>query len=95
LAALLGNLDQAVETKAAHLLYFVIKNHPFSDGNKRSVGRRPEGNHDSPDHEHAGPAPLMNEAETRAEHIDGRMCWGNASQVTEGMLPGRQRASLH
>jgi prophage maintenance system killer protein len=22
--------------KAAHLLYFVIKNHPFSDGNKRS-----------------------------------------------------------
>lgn len=44
-AALLGNLDQSVfgesayptvETKAAHLLYFVIKNHPFSDGNKRS-----------------------------------------------------------
>jgi prophage maintenance system killer protein len=43
--ALLGNLDQtvlgepaypSVETKAAHLLYFVIKNHPFSDGNKRS-----------------------------------------------------------
>jgi prophage maintenance system killer protein len=25
-----------VEAKAAHLLYFVIKNHPFSDGNKRS-----------------------------------------------------------
>ena len=25
-----------VETKAAHLLYFVIKNHPFSDGNKRT-----------------------------------------------------------
>ncbi len=24
-----------VETKAAHLLYFIIKNHPFSDGNKR------------------------------------------------------------
>ena len=22
--------------RAAHLLYFVIKNHPFSDGNKRS-----------------------------------------------------------
>lgn len=44
LAALLGNLDQSVfgepayptmESKAAHLLYFVIKNHPFSDGNKR------------------------------------------------------------
>ena len=45
LGALLGNLDQSVfgepaypsvEAKAAHLLYFVIKNHPFSDGNKRS-----------------------------------------------------------
>ncbi|HEY2977690.1 MAG TPA: virulence protein RhuM/Fic/DOC family protein, partial [Burkholderiaceae bacterium] len=45
LAALLGNLDQTVfgepayptvEAKAAHLLYFVIKNHPFADGNKRS-----------------------------------------------------------
>ncbi len=45
LDALLGNLDQSafgepaypsVEAKAAHLLYFVIKNHPFSDGNKRS-----------------------------------------------------------
>jgi prophage maintenance system killer protein len=44
LAALLGNLAQSVfgapayptvESKAAHLLYFVIKNHPFSDGNKR------------------------------------------------------------
>jgi prophage maintenance system killer protein/prophage antirepressor-like protein len=44
LAALLGNLDQTVlgapayptlEAKAAHLLYFVIKNHPFADGNKR------------------------------------------------------------
>ena len=44
-AALLGNLDQSafgepvyptVEGKAAHLLYFVIKNHPFADGNKRS-----------------------------------------------------------
>lgn len=43
--ALLGNLDQSVcgepaypsvEAKAAHLLYFVIKNHPFFDGNKRS-----------------------------------------------------------
>ncbi len=44
LAALLGNLEQSVfgepayptlESRAAHLLYFVIKNHPFSDGNKR------------------------------------------------------------
>lgn len=43
--ALLGNLDQtvfgdpaypSVEAKAAHLLYFVIKDHPFLDGNKRS-----------------------------------------------------------
>lgn len=25
-----------MEAKAAHLLYFVIKNHPFADGNKRS-----------------------------------------------------------
>jgi prophage maintenance system killer protein len=46
LDALLGNLDQSVfgepaypsvESKAAHLLYFVVKNHPFSDGNKRSA----------------------------------------------------------
>lgn len=46
LASLLGNLDQSVfgepaypsvEAKAAHFLYFVIKNHPFSDGNKRSA----------------------------------------------------------
>ncbi|WP_312342476.1 virulence protein RhuM/Fic/DOC family protein [Stutzerimonas nitrititolerans] len=46
LASLLGNLDQtvfgepaypSVEARAAHLLYFVIKNHPFSDGNKRSA----------------------------------------------------------
>jgi prophage maintenance system killer protein len=45
LSALLGNLDQSVfgepayptvESKAAHLLYFVVKNHPFTDGNKRS-----------------------------------------------------------
>ncbi|BCB26249.1 cytochrome c [Sulfurimicrobium lacus] len=45
LAALLGNLDQTVfgepayptiEAKAAHLLYFMVKNHPFTDGNKRS-----------------------------------------------------------
>lgn len=25
-----------IEEKAAHLLYFIIKNHPFADGNKRS-----------------------------------------------------------
>lgn len=25
-----------VESKVAHLLYFVVKNHPFADGNKRS-----------------------------------------------------------
>ncbi|WP_280549133.1 RhuM family protein [Halomonas sp. 11-S5] len=46
LDALLGNLDQtvfgepaypSVEAKAAHLLYFVVKNHPFADGNKRSA----------------------------------------------------------
>jgi len=45
LDALLGNLDQSVfgepayptiEAKASHLLYFMIKNHPFADGNKRS-----------------------------------------------------------
>ena len=45
LAGIFGNLDQTVfgepayptvESKAAHLLYFVVKNHPFSDGNKRS-----------------------------------------------------------
>ena len=43
--AIFGNLDQTVfgepayptvESKAAHLLYFVVKNHPFIDGNKRS-----------------------------------------------------------
>ncbi|MBU4142394.1 Fic family protein, partial [Patescibacteria group bacterium] len=33
-----GNKDlyQSVEEKAAHLLYFMVKNHPFVDGNKRS-----------------------------------------------------------
>lgn len=45
LSGIFGNLDQSVfgepayptvESKAAHLLYFVVKNHPFSDGNKRS-----------------------------------------------------------
>lgn len=44
LQGILGNLDQtfdgqelyaSVEEKAAHLLYFIIKDHPFSDGNKR------------------------------------------------------------
>ncbi|MFZ1246637.1 MAG: Fic family protein, partial [Azonexus sp.] len=28
-------LYPSIEEQAAHLLYFVIKNHPFSDGNKR------------------------------------------------------------
>lgn len=45
LQGIFGNLEQSVfgepaypsiESKAAHLLYFVVKNHPFSDGNKRS-----------------------------------------------------------
>jgi prophage maintenance system killer protein len=45
LHGIFGNLEQSVfgepayptvESKAAHLLYFVVKNHPFSDGNKRS-----------------------------------------------------------
>ena len=44
LEGILGALDQTfggqmlypnVEAKAAHLLYFVIKDHPFIDGNKR------------------------------------------------------------
>lgn len=26
----------SIESKAAHLLYFIVKNHPFNDGNKRS-----------------------------------------------------------
>ena len=30
------DLYQSIEAKAAHLLYFIIKNHPFIDGNKRS-----------------------------------------------------------
>ncbi len=29
-------LYATVEEKAAHLLYFMVKNHPFADGNKRS-----------------------------------------------------------
>ncbi|WP_367364653.1 RhuM family protein [Candidatus Tisiphia endosymbiont of Nedyus quadrimaculatus] len=44
LSAILGNIDQTFggeqlyqssQAKAAHLLYFIIKDHPFSDGNKR------------------------------------------------------------
>jgi len=30
------DLYESVEEKAAHLLYFMIKNHPFIDGNKRN-----------------------------------------------------------
>ena len=30
------DLYSSIEEKAAHLLYFIIKNHPFVDGNKRS-----------------------------------------------------------
>ncbi len=29
-------LYPSIEEKAAHLLYFIVKNHPFVDGNKRS-----------------------------------------------------------
>lgn len=45
IAGIVGNVFQAlggrdvyptVEEKAAHLLYFIVKNHPFVDGNKRS-----------------------------------------------------------
>lgn len=44
LIGILGSIEQtfggeplypSIEEKAAHLLYFVIKDHPFSDGNKR------------------------------------------------------------
>ena len=44
-AGIVGNVMQSfggkplygtVEEKAAHLLYFMVKNHPFVDGNKRS-----------------------------------------------------------
>lgn len=31
------DLYPSVQDKAAHLLYFVVKDHPFSDGNKRSA----------------------------------------------------------
>lgn len=46
LAGILGSVFQTVfgqdayptiEEKAAHLLYFIIKNHPFNDGNKRTA----------------------------------------------------------
>jgi prophage maintenance system killer protein len=45
ISGILGNVFQSIfgkdayetiEEKAAHLLYFIVKNHPFSDGNKRS-----------------------------------------------------------
>ncbi len=44
LEAILGNVEQTMsgeplyrsrEEKAAHLLYFIVKDHPFTDGNKR------------------------------------------------------------
>jgi prophage maintenance system killer protein len=31
-----GGEKPTAEEKAAHLLYFMVKNHPFTDGNKRS-----------------------------------------------------------
>lgn len=31
------DLYSSIEEKAVHLLYFIIKNHPFNDGNKRSA----------------------------------------------------------
>ena len=45
LQGILGNIEQTMfgeplyrsrEEKAAHLLYFVVKDHPFTDGNKRT-----------------------------------------------------------
>ena len=45
LEGIIGNIMQSfggnelypnIQSKAAHLLYFIIKNHPFVDGNKRS-----------------------------------------------------------
>lgn len=44
LQSILGNIEQTldgeplyktIEERAAHILYFIIKDHPFSDGNKR------------------------------------------------------------
>ncbi len=49
LAAILGSIEQTMfgeslyrsrEEKAAHLLYFIVKDHPFTDGNKR-IGSLP------------------------------------------------------
>ena len=46
LAAILLNIEQtwggealypSIESRAAHLLYFVIKDHPLTDGNKRTA----------------------------------------------------------
>lgn len=31
-----ADLYESLEEKAAHLFYFIVKNHPFTDGNKRS-----------------------------------------------------------
>ena len=45
MAGIVGNVFQSfggkdlyttIEVKAVHLLYFIVKNHPFVDGNKRS-----------------------------------------------------------
>ena len=45
MAGIVGNVMESIggkdvyesaEEKAAHLLYFMVKNHPFTDGNKRS-----------------------------------------------------------
>ncbi len=45
ISGIVGNVMQSfggqevyptIEEKAAHLLYFIVKNHPFTDGNKRS-----------------------------------------------------------
>ena len=45
ISGIIGNIMQSfggadvyptIEEKAAHILYFMVKNHPFTDGNKRS-----------------------------------------------------------
>jgi prophage maintenance system killer protein len=45
ISGIVGNIMQSfggvdvyptIEEKAAHILYFMVKNHPFTDGNKRS-----------------------------------------------------------
>jgi Virulence protein RhuM family/Fic/DOC family len=57
LAAILGNIEQtfggtvlypSVEERAAALLYFVIKDHPFTDGNKRPAVRAVPGKERAP-----------------------------------------------